>query len=319
MIVEIVTKSGRAMELHSFHKGRISIGRGYGNDLILQDPFMEAEHLDVWLDEESGKIFVQDKNTLNGTHIQRSEEYLPANEPIELAAGQILSLGKTHIRLVDKQQPLPAAIKLSVLEPMYTKLGSWWLTLLSALVLSALSLLAAYWAAPHSDKLLKELVQVVFMLASAIFYASLWLLVARLNNREGRFLFNVNLLLVLLVLDAIVQMLIPAYEFNLGWLLSGGYLMMLVMFLLTSGVLFISMTQTLNSKPWVALGFASVVGFLFVMDEISRSLFPPDFESAPAYNMTLVSPKYQFRGAVSEGAFLERVNASYQHYSSEDK
>ncbi len=318
MIIEIVSKTGRSMELHAFHKNRVSIGRAYSNDLILQDPYMEAEHLEVFLEADSGCLYVQDRGSVNGTHVLGSNKEIAADIPVTLKPGEILSLGKTHIRVVDEKQSIPSALKLSALEPLFTRLGNWWLTVVAIVILTGQTLLTAYWQNPHSEKLLRELVPVVFLVLLAVCYGTVWVMAARLNKGEGRFLFNANLLLLMLVVDTTFQMLKPVYQYNLGWLFSGKYLMMLLVFIITSLMFYISLTQTLNARRWLAVGFASIVGFLFVLNDLTKVLFPPDFRQAPSYDMTLVAPPYQFRKPVSEEKFLLNVEDSYEVYDQQE-
>jgi len=315
MIVQIVTKSGRVMNVHAFHKSSISIGRGYHNDLILHDPYVDVEHLEVTAEPETGEFIVRDLNSLNGTALARDRGKKDLEGSMSLQSGTILSLGKTYIRILDKQYPLSPAMKLSVLEPVFTTISDWRTTFLASLMLAALTLLSTYWDNPHSDKILKELINIVFYLVVAFIYGGVWLLAARLNGREGRLLFNTNLVLLLLVLDLVLQLCLPVYEFNFGWLISGHSLMMFLSLLLSSSVLYISMTQTLHARRWIATGIALLIGFLFIAQDFNRSLFPPDFVRSPTYDMTLVSPKFQFRSALSEAEFVERVSSeSFQRY-----
>ncbi|WP_075188094.1 FHA domain-containing protein [Teredinibacter haidensis] len=312
MIVEIVTKSGRVMEVHSFQKDQITIGRGYGNDLILQDPYMEANHLAASYDSEIGQISVRDLGSLNGTKIHGLLTTLEGHVSTQLQARQILTLGKTNIRILDREHSIPSALKLSSFEPLFAYLGSWWVSLLAIVAAVVLTLVSAYLENPFSDKLVKELNAVVMYVVVAICYGGLWVMLARLQRIEGRFLLNMNMLLLILVMDELVQLSLSVYDFNLGWLLSTGFFSISISFGLVYMAVSVSCSQTMHLRKWMTAAVASTIGFLPIMSEVSAVVFPPDFTSNPGYNMTLVAPAYQVRGASSEEEFLRLVNDAYQ-------
>ncbi|WP_045858824.1 FHA domain-containing protein [Teredinibacter purpureus] len=312
MIVEIVTKSGRVMEIHAFQKDHISIGRGYGNDLILQDPYMDANHLEVTFDRGEGTFVVRDLKSTNGT---KAEPPLATLRPCELESfqsGEILTLGKTHIRLIDPSHAAPAALKLSAFEPVFALLSTWrvMLFLLSAII--TITITQAYLANPFSEKLLKELNTGVIFLFVALCYGGIWMLAARLQRMEGRLLFNVNILLFLFVVDGTFQLFVAVYDFNIGWLLSTHYFSLVLTFWLVATALFVSSTQTLHLKRWLAGGIAGVLALLSIMTDISAIIFPADFSAHPVYNMTLVEPALQLRGEVSEAEFMLLVEDAFQ-------
>ena len=312
MIVEIVTKSGRVMEVHSFQKNCITIGRGYGNDLILQDPYMESSHLRVEVNTDSSEFVATDLGALNGTKANGSKVKIEAGKSITFALGKVLTLGKTNIRLRDESYRISASLKLSSLEPLYTSLSTFWVTVLTIAVATIITLREAYLIDPFSEKLLKELNAVVIFVVAAVCYGGLWMTVARLQRVDGRFLLNMNLLMLMLVLDGFFQMCMGAYNFNLGWLLSVQYFSMLVTFLLVAGVIFVSCTQTMHLGKGVSVGVAATIAFLPVMSESLGVLFPPDFRSAPAYNMTLVDERFQLRAGVTEEQFITLADKVYR-------
>ena len=70
MIVELIDRSGHVRQSYSFDQNRVSIGRGYNNLIVINDPYMDAEHLTVEYDFVLEKFFVRNLNALNGVHVQ---------------------------------------------------------------------------------------------------------------------------------------------------------------------------------------------------------------------------------------------------------
>jgi|GEM_PF-1084637 len=311
MIVEVVSKGGRVMDIHAFQKNRIRIGRGYGNDLILQDPYLDADHLDVEYRPEHDVFSITDLHSVNGTSLTKPTRKISAVEPVAVMAGKIVCAGKTHLRFLDKRHNLPSALKLSLFEPAFALLASWWVSVLCIAAIMMLTYFSAYLTDPFSEKLLKEMNLVVAFIVAAIAYGALWVLMARINRGEGRFLLNANILLLMLVFDSLIQLLMPAYSFNLAWLVSSVYVTLVLTFFLIAVVVFISAKQTLHLSTRAAAIVASALGFLFIMTDVSKLLFPPDFRPIPAYNMTVVTPSLQLRGGVSEQEFLDKAQAAF--------
>lgn len=311
MIVEIVTKSGRVMEVHAFQKNHITIGRAYSNDMILQDPYMEAEHLDVNFDEDQRQFVVRDLNSLNGSALQKPHQKLNADDRVWIPSGQQVTVGKTTLRFLDKKHAAHPALPLSAMEPFYTLLSRWWVTVAAVLCCVGMTLLSAYQKDPFSKTVLEELNLVVMITIAAIFYSGLWMLLARLQRSEGRLLLNMNLFLLLMVIDGGLQLLVPAYDFNLGWLVSVTYFTLVISFLLVAAMIYISTTQSTHLPRWSALSIAGVLGFLVIMSDVFQLLFPAEFSVAPPYNMTLVPPAQQWRRGIDESAFLTLIEQVY--------
>lgn len=72
--------------------GTVSIGRGAGNVLALNDGGVSTKHAEVWPDEASGGFIIVDAESKNGTFVneQRIKEK-------KLANGDLISFGDTRI------------------------------------------------------------------------------------------------------------------------------------------------------------------------------------------------------------------------------
>lgn len=73
------------------------IGRGYDNDVIVDDPYVAARHLRVFHDE-AGRLVAEDLGSANGTFLDRGRERLAR---IVLDGVHPIRIGKTHLRIRD--------------------------------------------------------------------------------------------------------------------------------------------------------------------------------------------------------------------------
>ena len=73
---------------------RITVGRGNDSTLVIDDPLLSAQHVEIFLVEESRAI-LSDSNSTNGTAVEL--EYL--TEPTEVLVGEFIHIGSTVITL----------------------------------------------------------------------------------------------------------------------------------------------------------------------------------------------------------------------------
>ncbi|MFP2932367.1 FHA domain-containing protein [Pyxidicoccus sp. 3LG] len=91
---------------HRLERFPASVGRGYGNDVILDDPKVSAEHLRIER-REDGALVLRDVGSHNGTY--RVEPWTPLAE-LELAPDTRVSVGDTVLRFRARNHPVEATV-----------------------------------------------------------------------------------------------------------------------------------------------------------------------------------------------------------------
>jgi pSer/pThr/pTyr-binding forkhead associated (FHA) protein len=100
---ELLTEPSPGIHIPLYVEGRISIGRGSDNDIVIRHAAVSRHHGElVWQD---GIHVYRDLNSANGSYINNQ---LVA-EPMPISLGSILSLGET-IRLLYRKQPLATPV-----------------------------------------------------------------------------------------------------------------------------------------------------------------------------------------------------------------
>jgi hypothetical protein len=105
IVAEVLDKSGRVHERFRLTQFPVTIGRGYGNDIILDDDFVSAEHARIELNE-AGQAALMDLGSDNGSFA------LPQLDKISrlaLGADTLVRLGHTLIRLRTPACEVPKA------------------------------------------------------------------------------------------------------------------------------------------------------------------------------------------------------------------
>src|SRR6202048_5276233 len=73
------------------------IGRGYDNDVIVDDPYVAARHLRIFRDE-TGQLVAEDMGSVNGTFLDGGNSRLAR---IMIDGGHPIRIGRTYLRICE--------------------------------------------------------------------------------------------------------------------------------------------------------------------------------------------------------------------------
>jgi pSer/pThr/pTyr-binding forkhead associated (FHA) protein len=83
----------------------VSLGRGYSNDIILDDPYVDAQHARIAGDEVTG-VTIHDLGTVNGVLANGAR----INTPITVQPGTEVKIGRTTLHFRDEHEAVPPAV-----------------------------------------------------------------------------------------------------------------------------------------------------------------------------------------------------------------
>lgn len=109
LILEVVDPRGRIRHRLRLDAAPVTIGRSYRNDLILDDPYVDAHHLRIE-PTEGGDWVVTDLGSKNGTWEARGGSGGRRITSQLLQATNELRIGRTVLRALSPDQPMPAAL-----------------------------------------------------------------------------------------------------------------------------------------------------------------------------------------------------------------
>lgn len=153
-----------------FERLPITIGRGYGNDVVLDDPHADAMHVRISAAED-GSLVIEDLGTVNGTRID----------------GRELRIGRTLLRIATAEQPVPAALPAVPQGPLARFATSRRAALLVPLVGMSLLMLQAWLGDSQNDAAAVAGFGVLAALMIAA-WAGGWALAGRMTIHQPRFL-----------------------------------------------------------------------------------------------------------------------------------
>ena len=111
MILEVLHPSG-ARTWHRLSDLPLTVGRGLTNDLILDDPYVDARHARIALDE-SGAPLIEDLGSVNG--LVANDARLEGRVPVQ--PGAEIRVGRTMLRFRDPAEPVSPALVDAVAAP----------------------------------------------------------------------------------------------------------------------------------------------------------------------------------------------------------
>ncbi|HET7586419.1 MAG TPA: FHA domain-containing protein [Gemmatimonadaceae bacterium] len=105
VVVEVLDERGRVQHRVALRELPATIGRGYGNDVILDDPYVCPRHARIVRDAD-GALAVEDAASVNGLRDERGTRA----ERLPLRGAGVLRVGHTTLRVREASDPVPPAI-----------------------------------------------------------------------------------------------------------------------------------------------------------------------------------------------------------------
>ena len=185
--VEILSRHRDIAARFRFPGPEIAIGRGYDNDVIVDDPYVAAQHLRVFRDDD-GRLVAEDLGSTNGTFLDGGKSRLAR---IIVDGQQPIRIGQTLLRV---REPGHAV------EPERVAGAQWSiLPLVAAAVLGAAVLsieaLGVWFNQVVEPRALNYLTPLLLTCVAILVWAGMWALLSRIF--AGRSHFFRNLLIAL--------------------------------------------------------------------------------------------------------------------------
>jgi len=205
----------------------VTVGRGYGCDVIVDDPYLDPVH--VRIIQEGDALVAEDAGSANGLRANGSNERVPR---VPLVRGTILHAGRTTIRYVDPAEPVPPARRdrpAAWHSPLAerSRLASPWVRAGAVAACLAISALVK-WSSTFGLRPMREVgSEVVAALVALAIWAGLWSVGARLARHPALFTYHLAItslataaLVVVFGIDGWLEFLWPRQWFIAALLLT---------------------------------------------------------------------------------------------------
>ncbi len=292
------------------HGGEFAIGRGYGNDLILDDPYVSPRHARLTRDE-SGDWWIEDLGSDNGTLDARDGRPVARMQVFDQAA---FTLGQTPLKLRSGASPVAATLKLDPAQrapaPVPAGLfpGSVSLQatalLLMATALSAVSIWLKQTAEPKVANYLYGAIMLPLMVLG---WSGIWALVTRILAHHAQFARHVRIasiaMLVLILTEAAFKMI----DYAFAWVFAGT--IENIFNWVTAAAMVIAHIRVIVPHRLGAI--AAIVGGLAIAALALDTSMKSDRQKyqPPTIITSLLPPAFPTKTPLSRDALFERIGA----------
>ncbi|MEO5821681.1 MAG: FHA domain-containing protein [Vicinamibacteraceae bacterium] len=298
-IVDVLDRDGRARVSLPVRRWPVTVGRAIGCDVVLDDPYVAPRHATIT--DQDGSLQLQVGETINGVWQKRRR--VAAGERTELAAGDVVQIGGTRLRI------RRAADALSPERPWVPEAsGSLRAVLLLMLLFSAWNA-ADLWLHDDPGGRLTDYLPILIggPIAVAV-WSAFWSVGSKLIRHRFDFWSHVRIALLGTIGMGVAGLLLPVSAFASGWSWPSR-IGPLVVSAIGWGAVGAHIGRLLPGRP---RALAAVMGSLFVVGvglygihhyESQNRVFPE------LYVATLAPPVLRVAPTVSTARFLDEAKA----------
>lgn len=308
LTIELVGRGSRHFDLLQVSGERITLGRGFDNDIVLSDPHVCAQHA-VIEENENGELLLKDLDSVNGTFTKKHQ---PVGKSCVVSSGDEFIIGKTHIRIYQRDHAVPPSIQLSWVEQLAHMAGK---SVFTGGVCLFVILMSVFFQYTHEIKEFhtgRELITAVGVLLLITIWPASWMLFARAKKHDARFMAQLSATVVFIILFTLIQKSDEWLAFHFGaslWLdLISVSLYILLALLLIWLNYYLALFQT-SRKRW---SYSAALTVLLASFAYVASTFDNDrFNARPVYNTTLYPPSLTVYSAQSVDEYLQNAESIF--------
>lgn len=315
LIIEQVSRSKKLLSRHKVKGSHIAIGRGYDNDVILNDPYVCPNHLLLTVDQE-GCWQVNDQGSVNGSQFEH-EDKLNHSRPIR--SGEVIAIGKSHLRFIYPDHPVAPTIRFSGMEGLLNWLSRPMIVIGIFLLYLLLQVVSFYMAATEVKA--SQLFSTIFLkIAVMSSLPLLFAFLARLFKHDARVLTQMVLwysFFTLFLLTDSVQTLI-SFNSSRVWVSSAfAYVTEIsLMVALLWSTFYVAFHQSpVRRLAMVSAMTLGIVGLSHLYSASNRS----DFHVKPIYDSTLLAPEFAIVEPISVQEFIDRSEDIFEQAATKVK
>jgi hypothetical protein len=251
--VEVLSRHRDIAARFRIAASEVRIGRGYDNDVIIDDPYVAARHLRVFRDE-AGQLVAEDLGSANGIFLDGGRQRLAR---IVVDGKHPIRIGKTHLRIREVHHEVERE---RVAAPEWPALPVAAAAALGAslLGLSALQIWLAQTAELRASSYLAPLLGIVAMV---LIWAGLWALLSRIFSGSAHLLRNLLIALAGGLVFSFYHELARLLAFAWNWSAASTY-QYVVSWSILAAVCFLHLREVGRTRLKLK---AAVVAALFVV------------------------------------------------------
>jgi phosphatidylserine synthase len=175
--IEILSRHREVTSRHRCQGPEVRIGRGYGNDVVIDDPYVAAQHLLVRRDE-TGALVAEDLGSANGTFAERGRARL---KRLALDGEKPIRIGQTYLRIRAASYAVPQERVQTYQAP------GWPIPAALAVAVLGIAMLSRWLGETGDPKLYVYLVEALILAGLVVGWTAVWAVLSRVFSGQARF------------------------------------------------------------------------------------------------------------------------------------
>jgi len=292
--VEILSRQRDVLARHPMAGDTLSIGRGYDNDLVIDDPHVAAGHLRIRRDAD-GALVAEDLGSVNGLYLDGGAQRL---DRVRLEGDAPIRIGQTLLRIRDSSHAVPAE------RPLVRRRPRWPLAALLIVIILGIELIGAWRGDFREFKPATYIQPVLTVIIIVGLWVALWTLLSRIIARAARFETHLLIGLAAMLTVSVANEITDLGAFALSWpgLAEARFA---VGFIVMGAAAFAHMRAIGPARLRLKLAGAVaipvlMIGYHAVIDADQQRSFDP-----PTYVHLLFPPAFRLAPVKSEDRFLQ--------------
>lgn len=291
--VEVLSRHREVAHRYRCAGAEIRVGRGYDNDVVIDDPFVSARHARILRDED-GSLVVEDRGSANGLYAERGRQRL---QRLRLDGNHTFRIGHTVVRVREASHEV-------VPERVQRPPSRTW-PLAIALVVVLMAVEAGFlWLRDVTDpKPDRYVIPLLYIAAFVIGWTSAWSILARIFAGHAQFERNLLITAIGFMVYSWLNELTLFCSFALAWQTPQTYEFVAV-WILIGVVCFQHLSLMIHGRQWLRGGLvAALVLVAIATHALTRLDANPAFDRQ-AYGRQLLPPWFRMVGLHAPDKFL---------------
>lgn len=302
IIVEQISRGKKLISRHKFNTEQVTIGRSYQNDIILSDPHVCPEHISLTRDQDQWRV--QDLDSINGSFINDDKQ--AADQHI-LHSGDIIKLGKSHIRILFPDHPVAPSLLFSPFDSLIEFFRQPWMIGANVLFFGFVIGFMFYLTQPTDANYYQYIVRGLITTFGFALWPLLISLISHLTKHDARVWSQIGVSFALFNAFWFIDMFQATVSFNVSsnWHAIAPFLALLpiatifALFWLNN---YIGFHFSRVKRFVIASGLTLLVAGGVTLVSYSQK---PDFSFNPSYDATLLMPTFRFAQPSTVDKFVQ--------------
>ncbi len=285
IVVEIINRTGHVQHCQIFDKNSITVGRAYTNDVVIADTYVDPVHASISCSGDGNRetdFTCQDHSSVNGIFdIKGRKQKIQSH----WHSGQVISLGKTLLRITSPSIPVPPATRLSAWEKASDILTQTRVIIFVSSLCLLLATIDVYLSSFAVADKASEYTAVLYLWLALVFYAGIFAFLGKAFRQDSRFWLYYTLICGSTILVMSYDLLSGLIFFNLNLGVSSWF-NIIAYILIIALLLNFSIRFALSVKTITRIAIVSIIPSLVLINLAIQMKNDSEFNWRPQYDVT---------------------------------